>query len=43
MPDYVQRSVGFARTTIIAAQDAWDQEPEVPGGQLYFCITPADA
>src|SRR5688572_14334894 len=40
MPDYVQRSVGFARTTIIAAQDAWDQEPEVPGGQLYFCITP---
>ena len=43
MTDYIQRSVSFTRTTIIADQDAWDREPEVPNGELYFCITPADA
>lgn len=41
--DYVRRSIDLTRRTITLAQDSWDREPEIHGGQLYFCITPADA
>jgi hypothetical protein len=38
--DYVDRSVSIAQKSMIAAQEEWDRRAEVPGGQLYFCITP---
>jgi hypothetical protein len=38
--DYVDRSLSSAQKSMIAAQEEWDRRAEVPGGQLYFCITP---
>jgi hypothetical protein len=38
----VAESASLVRRTIANAYKAWLKEPEYPGAQLYFCITPSD-